>query len=242
VPELLPTRPVTNYEHLQCLKNTKNCCPKISAEHYISRSILQEFGDFTIAGLPWEDPARQIKYGINSLTSKTFCKRHNSALSPLDDFASRTFRTIRNSSMKLNVRSLSSRKKRFLVSGEALELWGFKTICGRFYSFVAAQGKRPLAQTYTLAVQRFERALRLRQTDSGGGLYVTPHVGERKNFSFGPLSVEESKRVVGVRIGFAAVEFDILIDPTGVNLPYLAQNFFTDPGSLIWSVSKDSTR
>jgi hypothetical protein len=58
---------------------------------------------------------------------------------------------------------------------------------------------------------------------------VTSHVGPRNPISFGPLSVPQSKKVIGIRIGFAAIEFDVLLDLTGVDFLYLNQNFFHRP-------------
>ena len=166
VPNLLPPGPLTNHSNEGCyLKSTRNCSERISKEHYVSRSILQQIGEpLRWTGLPWEKPGVEIKYGIGSLTSHILCDRHNSALSPLDRLAANAFRAIRTSSDELNIRSLSRRKKWFLVSGEALELWAFKVICGLFYASVAAQNKQSLNKAaYSLDVSRFERAVRLRR-------------------------------------------------------------------------------
>ncbi len=231
VPNLVPTGPLTNHSNEDCyLKETSNCSRTITKEHYISRSILQQLGEpISWTGLPWEKPGVEVKYGVNSLTSHILCDRHNSALSPLDQLAADAFRALRASSDELNTISVSRRKKWLLVSGEAMELWGYKALCGLYYSSVAAQSKESLINTYSLDVSRFERALRLRQVDSGCGLYVTPNTGERQPCSYAPLSVIESRRVIGIRMGFAAVEFDIILDPNGVNFDYLNRNFFRRP-------------
>lgn len=231
VPNLVPTGPLTGHGNESCyLKTTLNCSTKTSKEHYISRSVLQQLGEpLRWTGLPWEKPGVEIDYGLNSLSSHILCDRHNSALSPLDQLASNAFRSIRGSSDELNVRSISRRKKWFLVSGEALELWAFKTICGLFYASVAAQNKQSLNKAYSIDVSRFEKAVRQRSVDAGCGLYVTPHTGERKPLVYAPLSVEQEKRVIGVRIGLAALEFDIILDPTGVNFDYLKRNFLYRP-------------
>jgi hypothetical protein len=179
--------------------------------------------------LPWEKPGVEVKYGVNSLTSHILCDRHNSALSPLDQLAANAFRALRASADELNTISISRRKKWLLVSGEAVELWGYKALCGLYHSSVAAQSKKSLINTYSLDVSRFEKAVRLRQVDSGCGLYVTPNTGERKPCSFAPLSVIESRRVIGIRMGFAALEFDIILDPNGVNFDYLNRNLYFRP-------------
>jgi hypothetical protein len=238
VPNLVPTGLLTGYGNESCyLKSTLNCSTKANKEHYISRSVLQQLGEpLRCAGLPWEKPGVEIKYGLNSLSSHILCDRHNSALSPLDQLASNAFKTIRASSDELNIRSTSRRNKWFLISGEALELWAFKTICGLFYASVAARNKQSLNKAYSIDVSRFERAVSQRRVDAGCGLYVTPHTGQRKPFAYSPLSVEQGKRVIGIRIRLAALEFDVVLDPTGVNFDYLNQNFFYRP----WLINMSS--
>jgi hypothetical protein len=48
--------------------------------------------------------------------------------------------------------------------------------------------------------------------------------------------VESDKRVVGIRIGLAALEFEVILDRTGLNLDHLKQNSFYRP----WIVSISS--
>jgi hypothetical protein len=230
IPSLIPPGPSTGYRNDRCYLNvTANCSQSISREHYISRSILDELGPLTFSGFPWDTPGTQITYGINSLTSHILCTRHNSALSPLDAIASKAFKAIRDSSLELARSSSPAGTRCFLISGQAVELWALKTICGLFYSSVAAEKKQRLNETYSIDVDRFATALNLQIIGEGCGLYVTSHVGPRNIISFGPLSVPESKKVIGIRIGFAALEVDVILDPTGVNFSYLNENFFHRP-------------
>ena len=53
---------------------------------------------------------------------------------------------------------------------------------------------------------------------------------------YAPLSVEQDKRVIGVKIGLAALEFEVILDPTGVNFDYLNRNFFYRP----WLINMSS--
>ncbi|MGC2222701.1 MAG: hypothetical protein WA624_10220, partial [Methylocella sp.] len=139
---------------------------------------------------------------------------------------------------ELNGRSLSRKHKYFFMSGQAIELWAFKTICGLFHSTVAAQEKEPLAGKYNIETGKFERALRLGRVDESCGLYVTSHVGQRNIISFAPLSVMELKQVIGIRFGFGAIEFDVVMDPRGVNFDYLRKVFFYRP----WIINLSSQR
>jgi hypothetical protein len=43
-------------------------------------------------GLPWHDSEEYKEYGIDALTSKVLCTRHNNSLSPLDEAAGHAFR------------------------------------------------------------------------------------------------------------------------------------------------------
>ncbi len=240
LPSLVPTGPLTGHSNENCyLKSTLNCSTKTNKEHYISRSLLQQLGEpLRWAGLPWEKPGVEIRYGPNSLSSHILCDRHNSALSPLDQLASNAFKAIRASSDELNVRSLARRKKWFLISGEALELWALKTICGLFYASVAARNRQSLNKAYSIDVSRFEKAVCQGYVDAPCGLYVTPNTGQRNPLVYAPLSVEQDKRVIGIRIGLAALEFDVILDPTGVNFDYLNRNFFYRP----WLINMSSQR
>jgi hypothetical protein len=240
VPNLVPTGLFTGHSNEHCyLKSTQNCSTKTSKEHFISRSVLQQLGEpLQWIGLPWEKPGVDIKYGLSSLSSHILCDRHNSALSPLDELASNAFKAIRSSSDELNVRSLARRNKWFLISGEALELWAFKTICGLFHASVAARNKQSLNKAYSINVSRFEKAVFQRYVDADCGLYVTPNTGQRTPLVCAPLSVEQDKRVIGVRIGLAALEFDVILDPTGVNVDYLNRNFFYRP----WLINMSSQK
>ena len=106
------------------MRSTNNCSTKISGEHYISGTILAEFGNLRTSGLPWFGPG-ETRVGINSLTSNILCTRHNSALSPLDIEGKRMLAAIRDGINHVGRKSLSTRTLFRIVSGEAFELWGY---------------------------------------------------------------------------------------------------------------------
>lgn len=234
IPSLVPPGPLTEYEHPKCyLRHTKNCCDKISNEHYISKAILEIVGEIEIDGLPWLVPGEKAKYGINGLASKILCKRHNSSLSPLDTLAANAFSIIREACTDLSRKSLSRKKHWHLASGTALELWAIKTLCGIFYSAIAAKDRAPLLESHALDIQRFDDALRYGLQTDGCGLYVRIQQGvSNRHVAVSALSVETSNKVIGIRIGIYAIEFEVIFDPTNVNFDYVRQHNFYRPWLL----------
>jgi hypothetical protein len=68
-----------------------DCSPKISLEHHISKSlpdVLNFDNDLRVSGPKWQE-GEEKKLPPNALTSKILCKRHNSALSVLDEQSER---------------------------------------------------------------------------------------------------------------------------------------------------------
>lgn len=89
-PRLHPPVPRTNFAHPKCyLNGTNDCSEEISREHYVSRAVLEQLGHgIKVTGAPWLAPGISLETTAESLTAKILCRRHNAALSPLDDVAS----------------------------------------------------------------------------------------------------------------------------------------------------------
>src|SRR5579863_2985552 len=207
VPSLLPPGPHTGYAHPKCyLAHTSDCDHTISGEHYVSKSILEVIGeDLEVGGLPWEPRGTTVKYRIESLVSNILCARHNSALSPLDSLAAKVFKTIKSVCDDLNHKHFSRKTTWHLVSGEALELWSLKTLCGLFFSKVAAKGGKSLKRTYSLDVEQFAETIKSRTLLPNCGLYGRLIAGTfHRHLSWAPLSVDNAAKVIGVRIGMYA--------------------------------------
>nr|WP_314433946.1 hypothetical protein [uncultured Brevundimonas sp.] len=84
-----------------------------------------------VRGMPWQvEPVMETS--ADALTSKILCRRHNSALSPLDAHAQRAFLAFEAAQAHAGKASLSRKRLSLLISGEALELWAMKTIAGLF--------------------------------------------------------------------------------------------------------------
>jgi hypothetical protein len=85
--------------HQRCyLRSTNNCCHTITSEHSVSQSVLHAMARgsalIEMGGLHWKAPGELAQLHINNLGSNILCKRHNSALSPLDAAAGGFFRIL----------------------------------------------------------------------------------------------------------------------------------------------------
>jgi hypothetical protein len=67
-PMLLPTPPRTDHKHVGCyLGETADCSFDLSAEHYMSRSVLEAIGPrVAINGAPWLSAGETREVGISS--------------------------------------------------------------------------------------------------------------------------------------------------------------------------------
>jgi hypothetical protein len=241
VPSLTPIAPPTGYAHPKCyLSYTLDCSDKISGEHYVSRSILEAMGeDVEVFGLPWQQRGAASKYGINSLVSNILCVRHNSAMSPLDALACQAFKTVKALSDDLSRQSDTSAVTWHLASGEALELWCLKTLCGLYFSTVAAKDGNSLKPSYSLDVCAFEEAIRLRRLPPNCGLYGRLVTGQFKTqISWAPLTVEHATRVIGLRLRMCAAEFEVFLEPFNVNFDVVRTQAVFRPWNLIFSDGK----
>lgn len=113
-----------------------NCSATQSREHYISRALWPG-GSVTIKGFDWlEGQTKTI--GIDSLTAKILCERHNNLLSPLDSEAARIFHTIGEIFVLNEQRGKTKLSKQYWrvqtysVGGRLFERWVAKYLVGLF--------------------------------------------------------------------------------------------------------------
>jgi hypothetical protein len=221
VPRLTPLGNVTGFSQPGCyLAKTNNCSQGLTSEHYISKAVLQELGEnIEIDGAPWQEPGARKKVGINNLTSKLLCARHNNALSPLDIEAAKFFRAIKQASIELVERSLSRRNTFHLFSGEMIELWMLKVTCGLCLSF-ASKDRVRVKEDHIFDGAKIARIFTEQVWDVGSGLYIRAAPGRKfmthNAISGSPLTAEAEKRVVGMRLWILGIEFDLLFDMTGI--------------------------
>lgn len=243
LPRLLPPPPITGYAHPRCyLHSTNDCSTKISREHFISKTVLEAMqGAIEFGGLPWIAPETTVTYGINSLASNILCKRHNEALSPLDAEAGRIFRSLQDICLNLSpkTKSLSRKGRWFLVSGQALELWGLKTLFGVFHAKLASRQSELLIETHTLDPAPFLAMLESHSLPSRCGLYLRATQGGvisgiDEKVTVVPIGDEQKKALVGIRIGMMGFEFDVLMQPGEIDFAALAREAVYHPWQLLF--------
>jgi hypothetical protein len=221
--------PQTSFAQTGCyLGYTNDCGGGLSREHYVSRAVLEELSEPTVAidGFHWQAPGEQKAVGINSLTAKILCSRHNSALSLLDTEAVQFLRTIKSIHASLNSKSLSRKRLVSIVSGEGLELWILKIACGLFYSKIASQQREQIAHDHAIDDGIIAAALFSKRWHPRCGLYLRAAPGQivpgRYSISLTPAISINEKRYVGVEVRIIGLEFAVFFDPRGVSPEQLA--------------------
>ncbi len=130
----LPPPPSTGLTLDRCYASvTRDCLPLLTGEHFLSRTVFEFLSKkgkaVGISNHPWQKDKRRIEpIGISSLTTKVLCKRHNSALSPLDKFA-RRFLEAYGEAKTYHLSAPSGNLHR-LFNGYDLERWMLKVLCG----------------------------------------------------------------------------------------------------------------
>ncbi|MBC9875974.1 hypothetical protein G8O24_01265 [Bradyrhizobium sp. INPA01-394B] len=222
-PSISPPGPSTSYSHPRCyLNGTNDCSEKISAEHYFSKNLLEflaeDGGGITMSGMPFLKPGEQRRLAVDNLVANILCKRHNEALSPLDQEAGAFFRGLKD--------TLSGGKRRNphirLFDGTAIEAWMLKVACGVYFARLASAGGVRIADTHTINLDKVQKALFDHQWETAAGLYFVGSPGTVINtafhLQFAPLTLESATRFCGARISFLGFECDLLFDMEGINM------------------------
>ena len=138
-PPALITGPWTGYANPGCYARASNDCDhQLTREHWISDDLLERVsGDnkkvVAVEGAAWQGTrGKQKTIGINSLSARMLCERHNGALSPLDKMASESFSHLRDDllDMMWRVGTVEFPRGFTLVSGPYFELWLLKVLWG----------------------------------------------------------------------------------------------------------------
>jgi len=173
--KLAPIGELTGYAHPKCYANkTNNCSTKISREHYISNNILANFEEnkvIKIVGLPWLEHDRFHLLSRKKLVANILCTSHNGMLSKLDSDMGHLFKTLINFDNSFN--NDVSESTSITFSGDNLEKWMMKTICG----FIAAKiiSKEGTKQEYELNENLIEILYNDAPLPNGWGLYCSPN-------------------------------------------------------------------
>jgi hypothetical protein len=238
-----PPPPRTGYAHPNCyLASLGDCSREISREHYVSRAVLECMpgnGTIRIHGMPWLAPGEAKEVGVDSVTAKILCSRHNSALSELDDQAARFFRTFRKIAVKFTERSLSRRTDLYLFSGTTIEMWMVKIACGIFFSRIAESDGVKLVDSHKFSTTDAIRALTGGVFPPGGGMYMRAKTGGNVDITYilqiAPLTMVDEKRVVGALISVMGQHFEIIFDTTNVALHSASDDYVYRPTELIFT-------
>jgi len=222
LPDLRPPGVATGYSHPKCYLHLCNdCSTDISREHYMSEAVLSQLGKMlSVTGMPWLNAGEVKEISVANLTARILCKRHNEALSPLDQEAALFFGDLRNVILDLDRKTLSRKPHFHLVSGQTLELWMLKVACGVYFS-VGAGGGQLLSKTHTIDMYKVTRALFDGQWDNRAGLYFLGNRGSVLSFSdhvqFSLLSNDKDLVFGGVRISLLGLTLEFLFDTSNAN-------------------------
>lgn len=113
----------------KCYAKHLGRCNGKSAEHYISKAILEVIGPFEIRGLPWLKQGESKVVSVNALTASVLCRYHNSLLSDFDSEAARFISHLKLIDSKETALELEQVPEKFIVDGLKLEKWFLKTFC-----------------------------------------------------------------------------------------------------------------
>lgn len=226
VPRLFPPAPGSSFANSRCyLRGTNDCSEGINREHYISKNILEQLGaTIEVSGFPWQKDNRHDRYSPKALVSKILCERHNSALSPLDQIAGRSFSHLSQAVRHALLPEQRKPSRMFLVSGQAIERWAIKVLLGLFHSGIARAQREKLIDSYTYDAVDMIRMLLNGDIPGPAGLYVR---SERGGFlgsgtGFGIAALTDGTIVKGIRLIFEGLEFDVVTDGKNLPLGYLA--------------------
>lgn len=111
---------------------TADCGGGLSREHYISRGLISG-PELRVRGMPWQQE-EVARYSPDNLVARILCRRHNSAMSPLDAHAIRFFLAVEAALEHAQRRSLSRKSQFHMTSGDGLELWAMKTLASLYAS------------------------------------------------------------------------------------------------------------
>ncbi|HWG18978.1 MAG TPA: hypothetical protein VG225_00525 [Terracidiphilus sp.] len=175
-----------------------DCSGGISREHLVSQSLFPT-GSVVVQGLHWcKDEPKPV--GIESLTSKILCRKHNSDLSDVDSAAKRTFDTFVESMRLLDARrNLHLRRytmKRFTINGLLLERWFLKTLIniGFDREWIIGEGGHPAGEP---SEELVEIAFGKAKFRPKAGLYTAAYAGENVTVIYDGFGLHYTPKTIG---------------------------------------------
>ena len=200
--------------HAKCyMRALESCEGTISGEHIISASVIRVLagtGDFSVAGFPWLEDGEERIIGPQNLTANVLCRKHNSALHPLDDAAGFFF-----SALKSSLETATGRQHA-LVSGHDLERWFLKTAKVAAASGSFARGREQLSGVFAHDDLILDMLDRHETWPEGSGLYCTMNAGDlasnHSRFQFQPLTNARDE-LEGMALNILGINFVLLLAP-----------------------------
>lgn len=189
---------------------TKDCARPMSGDHFMSAAVLRRISAerITIRG-PYGE--RTLAVSSDALKTKRLCKRHNSALAPLDAEAGRLFQAMRDVNSTL-AKNADPSQPLYMFSGIDIERWLLKTLVMVYWARVTniqmtshrLPGKLPYWLTDGIP-RPYGLYFRVR-TDLGE---QTKHTAEH---STSVSLITHAGTVVGVDVELGGISFVLIVD------------------------------
>lgn len=224
------------------MKELRSCDGPISGEHLLTESILlllQEEADFSISGLPSVKEGESKIISPKGLTTNCLYKRHNSALSPLDDAAHGFFAALKSAMNGAPARD-------YLFSGHNIERWMLKTVKALAVSGNLARGRQRLlgmfAGNMELVAMLGDPAVR----PDEAGLYCPLSTGDliehdRQRVQLAPYT-DERDNLNGMYLNLMGLKLDLLLTaPAGHEARHRHVGNFR-PGSIVVEDKQGTSR
>lgn len=229
---LNPSKPQTSHQNRKCiLKLTSDCCNKISGDHIVSKAVLRVLTEKNIT-VSSSGFSREHSIHGDSLKVNRLCRRHNSALSPIDNEAARFFKAFVaiNNSLISNAAS----QKLYFFHGIDIERWMLKTMLMTYY----AKLSNITPENYKLPPY----TLNLFQNDLGQplGLYIPTSTNQNGKDSFvtaneASISILTYEDIVsGVTISLGGLSLTLVIYGNDEIFHRLAMNYTYRPKNLLF--------
>jgi hypothetical protein len=173
----------------------------------------------SVEGLPWcKGAARTV--GIESLTAKILCQKHNNSLSNLDEEAGALFDAIREWCKRENIYANTSPLSRIarpptVVHARLLERWFLKTLLNLSHSrqyYIGIHGE----EQGVVPLDLVQICYGIRPFEGTAGMYGAAHAGmivaSHDTLRFAPLLRDE--RVMGGFFEFRGFRFFLSLMPS----------------------------
>jgi hypothetical protein len=219
------------------MQELASCEPPISGEHLFSKAVMEVLkgdGDLSVTGMPWQDTDEEKIIGLNSLRANCLCRRHNSALSPLDDAAARFIAALRKSMEG------DTTPEVLLFSGHDIERWLLKTLKALAVSGNLASGREKLPGAFERNIDVIKLLDDYTAWPEATGLYFIMPTDSRmrndKRFKIQPRYDDAQKEIVGLWTSFVGIEFVMMIAAPDINKSRELRRSLYRPGRLEFSI------